>query len=281
MSKLPCIGSHRSLYRNLRVFIPLFSIALMVTTGHYTAAQDSSSSLADLTESAPVTNCNVRPDSSKDYVTLGENSEISVFNDARLSTAHLKSNEKLIFHIDENVCTGNLLVIPRGALVHGFVLQCKKAGVLLGRSRILIQLTSLELGGIEYPLFTYPVEVVGNSKTRSTMKKAGTGAAIGTAMELGTVQYLEYSGEINASNAPSGSQILIRTTQLAGVGAGLGTAASAMTPGYQVKIPAESILKFTLTEPLIILPASAKEAAELERNLRSGGPNLYARTKAH
>ncbi len=240
-------------------------------------AQESSSSEAGFSNNSSYTNCQPRPDSSKDFATLGENTVLRVFHDAALSSSQLKPREKLTFRVAQNICQGNLLVIPRGARVNGLVLQSKKTHIILGQARLLLQLTSIELGGVTYPLFTYPVEVVGKNKTRATEKKAAIGGAVGAATELEAVQYWEYTGQINENNAPTGRQIVTNTATLAGVGAGVGTTVSAFTPGYQARIPAESVLKFTFNAPLFILPASAHDADRLGQELNQGGPRLYGR----
>lgn len=242
--------------------------------------QESSSSEAGFNDTPSSANCRPRPDSSNTFATLGENTVLRVFHDAALSSSHLKAHENLTFRVAENLCQGNLLVIPRGALVHGVVIQSKKSRIIFGQARLLLQLTSIELGGVTYPLFTYPVEVVGKNKTHATEKKAAIGAAVGTATELGAVQYGEYSGQINENNAPTGSRILGNTAKLAGVGAGVGTTVSALSPGYYARIPAESVLKFTFNAPLFILPASAHEAANLDEFLNQAGPRLYPRPKS-
>ncbi len=257
--------------------IPFLLFLLLLGASSLVCAQESSSSEAGFSNNPDYTSCQPRPDSSKDFATLGENTVLRVFHDAALSSSHLKPREKLTFRVAENLCQGNLLVIPRGARVNGLVVQIKKAHVIVGQARLLIQLTSIELGGVTYPLFTYPVEVVGKNKTHATEKKAAIGGAVGAATELEAVQYWEYTGQINENNAPTGRQIVTNTATLAGVGAGVGTTVSALTPGYQARIPAESVLKFTLNAPLFILPASAHEAADLVQELNQGGPRLYAR----
>ena len=61
------------------------------------------------------------------------------------------------------------------------------------------------------------------------------------------------------------------------VGAGVGTLASAASPGPEIRIPAESQLDFYLAAPVTVTPVSGKEAALLARGLHPGGPALYVR----
>jgi hypothetical protein len=63
----------------------------------------------------------------------------------------------------------------------------------------------------------------------------------------------------------------------AAVGAGVGTAVAAVTPGPAIDIPAESQIDFYLASPISVVPASEREAERLSEGLYSGGPVLYVR----
>ncbi|HKO12454.1 MAG TPA: BON domain-containing protein, partial [Acidobacteriaceae bacterium] len=53
-----------------------------------------------------------------------------------------------------DVFEGNVLAIPRGALVEGTVVDAKKPGNLAGSGEITLQITSINLSGRQYPLET-------------------------------------------------------------------------------------------------------------------------------
>jgi hypothetical protein len=174
--------------------------------------------------------------------------------------------------VSEDVVVDDVLAIPRGATVHGVVVRSKKAGRLTGSPELTFQLTSLDLSGRSYPLYTHTFEVKGVSKTKQTETKAFRGAAIG-ALAGGVVDVTaNKSGVPNVGEAEA--KVVAVTT---GVGASVGTAVSAASPGPGIRIPAESQLDFYLAAPTTVAPVSAKEAERLSQGLYPGGPTLYVR----
>jgi hypothetical protein len=154
---------------------------------------------------------------------------------------------------------------------------------LTGSPELIFKLTSLVLGGRSYPLYTYEFKVKGASKTRPTENKIAGGAAVGAAFGVA----VDANSARNGVNGPGtaanvgeanvdakGAEVLAATT---GVGAGVGTAVSALSPGPILSIPAEAQLDFHLASPITVTPLSAKEAAKLSEGLYPGGPTLYVR----
>lgn len=205
-------------------------------------------------------------------ITILENTLIRVVTAGPITTRHAKSGEPLLFTVDEDVYSENALAIPRGATVRGVVVNSKKAGVLTGSPQLTLELVSLDLGGQSYPLYTNPFEVKGASKTRPTEKKALEGAAVGASFGVLTDAMANKTGIQNVGAAET--KVVAIT---AGVGATVGTAVSALTPGPGVLIPSEAEIDFYLASPITIKPVTAKEAARLAQGLHPGGPVLYIR----
>jgi len=187
-----------------------------------------------------------------------ENTLLRVRTIQAIENKHTHNGTQIHFILAEDVLAGDVLAIPRGAIVHGVVLESKKSGRLAGNPVLELKLTSLDLGGKNYPLYAGLFRITGTSKTETTKKDAERGAVVGAVV-----------------GASSGSA----ANMLAGaaVGAGVGTLVAAGTPGPGVRIPAEAQVDFYLASPIAVTPVSAQEAARLAQGLRPGGPVLYLR----
>jgi hypothetical protein len=171
-----------------------------------------------------------------------------------------KDGEPVQFMVIQDVTMGGVLAIPRGAVVHGVVAEHKNVGSgdMGGSSSLALTLTSLDLGGRNYPLDTDQFKVKGPNKAGQTVGSALTGGLIGTIIGC-------------AVGRGAGCAI--------GAGAGLaaGTAAGTAAPGPRAWIPAEALVTFHLEAPLTVQPVSPQEAARLAEGLYPGGPQLYRR----
>jgi BON domain len=167
------------------------------------------------------------------------------------------------FTVIQDVTLGGVLAIPRGATVHGVVTDVKRtdAGSLGGSSELALRLTSLDLGGQNYPLLSDQFKVKGPNKAGRTVGNAIGGALLGAIIG-------------GAVDRGAGAAIG------AAAGAGAGTAASAASPGPNVWIPAEALVTFHLAAPVTVNPVSPEEAMRLAQGLYPGGPTLYQRRGA-
>jgi len=205
-------------------------------------------------------------------VTVLEDTLIRVQTVEPINSKRARRGTPLLFTVSEDVVIGDVLAIPRGATVHGEVIESKKSGVLTGSPELALRLLSLNLGGRSYPLDTYQFKVKGTSKTKPTETKALRGAAVGAIVG-------SFTSGVSSQGAVTtdGSSRVASMTAGAAVGAGVGTAVSAATPGPGIWIPSESQVDFYLAAPVTVTPVSAKEAARLAQGLHPGGPTLYVR----
>lgn len=186
-----------------------------------------------------------------------------------MSSRETRPGALLRFTVSEDVVVGRVLVIPRGATAFGTAVEAKGSGALTGSPVLTLKLTSLELGGKSYPLYTYLFRVEGTSKTQPTETKIKGGAVIGAIV-----------GGVFSGSAKGGTTAVGRAAGMgtgAALGAGIGTAVAAATPGPILSIPAESQIDFCLASPIAVQPVSAQEAARLGQGLHHGGPVLYVR----
>jgi hypothetical protein len=201
-------------------------------------------------------------------VTVLEDTLIRVMTNEPVDSRRAGTGAALSFTVSEDVLVNGARAIPRGATVHGTIVRSKKAGVLNGRPALTLKLVSLELGGRNYPLYSYQLKVTGTSKTASTETTVATGAAVGAI--VGASVASEKGGISDSGHVASASAGAV-------VGAGVGTIVAATSSGPGISIPAEAQVDFYLAAPITVAPVSAPEAAKLAEGLHSGGPRLYVR----
>jgi YMGG-like Gly-zipper len=133
--------------------------------------------------------------------------------------------------LEEPLVVDGVTVAPKNANIYGRLSEAKEAGRVAGSSQLKLELTGIVLNGETVPLLTGEYELTGKGRGSNTAKKAAGGAAIGAV--IGAI-------------AGGGKGAAIG----AGVGAGAGTTINVITKGEQVKVPSETLLSFTLQQPL-------------------------------
>ena len=192
-------------------------------------------------------------------VTLAQGTLLQLRTNEPVNSKRAKDGEPVQFTVIQDVFVGNVLAIPRGAIAHGVVTEVKQAGDLKGSPVLGLKLTSLDMGGQDYPLDTDQFKVKGPGKGEYTAHNIIGGTMMGT-----IIGCIAGRGIGCAAGAAGGALA--------------GTAASAATPGPGVWIPAEAKVDFHLSKPLTVTPVSAREAARLAQGLYPGGPTLYRRS---
>ncbi|HET6934059.1 MAG TPA: hypothetical protein VFI72_04420 [Candidatus Angelobacter sp.] len=139
--------------------------------------------------------------------------------------------DKFLASLEQPLVVGDVQVAPRGASVYGRLEEVKESGQLSGKAQLRLSLTGIVINGQTVPLTTGDYELSGKSRGASTAKKVGGGAALGAV--IGAI-------------AGGGKGAAIG----AGVGAGAGTAVQVMTKGDQVHVPSETLLEFTIDQPV-------------------------------
>ena len=168
------------------------------------------------------------------HVTAGTTLVIRV--DQRLSAKGSYRGEKFTGEIAEplNDDSGKT-IIPKGSQVAGRVEAAKPRGHFKGAAILSLKLTSLTLDGKEYPLETRNMRERKKGKGKRTAAMIGGGSGLG--MLIGGV-------------ASGGTGLVIGGL----AGAGAGTAGAGLTGNRDLVIPAESIVRFKLSDELVIQP---------------------------
>lgn len=134
------------------------------------------------------------------------------------------------------------VAIPAGYDVEGHIVDLKSAGKFAGQSLLVLQLDRISVGSKSYSISTDQYKREGSSRGKNTAEKVGAGAAIGA---------------IIGGIAGGGKGAAIGAAAGGGVGGGV----QAATKGQQIKLPSETVLNFTLQNPLTVIPAGERHSS--------------------
>jgi hypothetical protein len=135
--------------------------------------------------------------------------------------------------LDEAVVVEGRTLIPRGADVVAKLVEDKEAGKLTGRAELTLDLQSIVVDGKAVEVATGEVTQQSESRTTQTATRTGGAAALGA---------------IIGAIAGGGKGAAIGAV----TGAAAGGAVQVLTKGPTVRIPSETRLTFSLTNPLVI-----------------------------
>jgi hypothetical protein len=166
-------------------------------------------------------------------LTVPEGATVRVRTTTAITTKTAQTGEPFTGHLAEPLMAGNTVVAPKGAQVDGKVVESDPGGRVSGLARLTVRLTALHLDGRTVPVSTATVAREATTSKKKDAAKVGIGAGIGAA--IGAI-------------AGGGRGAAIG----AGAGAGAGTATVLATRGDAAVIPAESVLTFTLSEPVTV-----------------------------
>lgn len=124
-------------------------------------------------------------------------------------------------------------VAPVGSQVRGRIAQVNEAGRVRGAAELRLELDRITVNGVPYALATNEYQEVAESRGGESARRIGIGAGLGAA--IGAI-----AG--GAQGAAIG----------AGIGGGTAGAVQVLTRGERINIPAETLLGFTLSEPLVV-----------------------------
>jgi len=215
----------------------LMSLLFLAATVSATRAQEAQPSPDTAVESAPSPSTpetpQAQPLSQKLTIPSGTTLAIRLVDSIDSETAQPGQT----FHatLDSPLAVDGDTAIPSGYGVEGHIVDVKSAGKFAGQSLLVLQLDRIAVGSKYYNLQTEQYKRQGNSRTRNTVKKVGAGTVIGALI-----------GGIAGGGKGAGIGAL--------AGGALGGGVQAATKGQQINLPSESVLTFTLQEPLAVVP---------------------------
>lgn len=133
--------------------------------------------------------------------------------------------------VDSAVTVNGRVVVPQGAEAIGRVTSVIQPGRFRGRPVIMMELTALNFDGRSVGVLTSAHQEMGGSRGKETAMYAGGGGAIGTV--IGTI-------------AGGGVGFLLGSS----IGAAGGAVVQAVRGPQPVRIPAESLMLFTVQSPV-------------------------------
>lgn len=167
-------------------------------------------------------------------VVIPVGTRVSVRTAVALSTKTARTGQAFESTLEQPLSAGGKVVLPRGAVVRGVVAESNPGGRLKGAAHIAVRLTEVRLAdGRQKTLRT---NVVTRHARRTRKRDAMT---IGIGSGLGAAVGAIAGGGVGAAIG-------------AGAGGGAGTAGVLLTRGAPAVIPAESLLTFTLRDPLTV-----------------------------
>jgi hypothetical protein len=166
-------------------------------------------------------------------VTLPEHTAIRVTLDQSLATNRSRPGDHFAATVSEPVVMDGKTVIPKGAHARGLVVDARKSGRLRGRARLELALQSVEVDGQKYDVRTMARTRIGRDHKKRNLGLMGGGAG---------------GGLVIGALAGGGKGALIGGP----IGLGAGTTVALLTGKKDIKLRAETPLKFELAEPVTI-----------------------------
>jgi len=166
-------------------------------------------------------------------ITVPAGTSIPVRITQTLDSATTQTGDKFTGVVASDILQDGMVVLPAGTPVTGHVDEAKDAAHFKGSSLLTISLSSISRHGERIDVATDPYSKEGAGRGKNTAEKVGGGAAVGAI--LGGI-------------LGGGKGAAIGATAGGGVGAG----ANGITRGQQVQIPSESVVRFKLSNPIMV-----------------------------
>jgi hypothetical protein len=204
-------------------------------TGTAMAHQDSPQSVAPAAPAPPP------PPPPPQKVTIPAGTSLSVRLVDGIDSERNQPGETFRATLNSPLSVEGEIAIPSGYDVEGHIVDLKSAGKFAGQSLVVLQLDRVSVGSKSYSIQTDEYRRQGSSRGKNTAEKVGAGAAIGAII-----------GGIAGGGKGAGIG--------AAAGGGLGGGVQAATKGQQIKLPTETVLNFTLQNPLTVIPAQGPDS---------------------
>lgn len=190
-------------------------------------------------------------------ITLATGTVIPVRITESLNSENAQPDDTFHGSLASDLSHNGRVVIPQGTPVLGRVVEAKNATHFKGNSLLSVELTRIDLASNKMSVVTDAFSKEGAGRGKNTAEKAGGGAVLGT-----LIGALAGGGKGAAIGAIAG--------------AGAGTGINAATRGQQVQIPSETVINFTLQQPLsftiTITPGASNQRQPYEPTLNQRPP---------
>jgi hypothetical protein len=192
-----------------------------------------SSSAPAAASAAPAQAQAVAPKPAATRLTVPAGSTIQVRMISAISSSTAKVGDKFQASLNDPITVDGTVVAAKYADVYGRLVQSQSGGTFTGTPELSLELTGIQINGAVVPISTSNYVEAGSSRGKETAKRAGIGAGLGAV--IGAI-------------AGGGKGAAIG----AGIGGGAGAGSQIITHGKQINVPSESVLAFTLAQPLTV-----------------------------
>lgn len=165
--------------------------------------------------------------------------EVAVVLETSLGTKSSRAGDAFTARVESPVLVGGKVTIPDGAQVKGHVALAEQPGKASGRGRMQLAFDEVSYGGRTYTLDARGPVYESPSGTKKDAALIGGGAIAGGVL----------GGVVGGSAGGAAKGAL--------VGGATGTAASLLTRGPQLELPAGRTVRFSLRRDLSVRPARA------------------------
>jgi len=166
-------------------------------------------------------------------IALPAGTDIPVRITQTLDSASTQTGDKFTGAIASDIIVDGMVVLPQGTPVTGHVDAAQDAAHYKGSSLLTISLSAINHKGEHIEVATEPFSKQGEGRGKNTAEKVGGGAAVGAI--LGGI----FGGGKGAAIG-------------AAAGGGVGAGANTVTRGQQVQIPSETVVRFKLSDAIIV-----------------------------
>jgi hypothetical protein len=164
-------------------------------------------------------------------ITLRSGTRIHIRLAQSLDTRRDKPGTPFVAHVSSAVVRDGEVIVPRGAVCHGHVVESRPSGRLKGRAVMRLALDSMELNGRPYSIVTSDPGFAGKGHKKRNAALIGGGAATGAG--IGAI-----------AGGPVGAAVG------AGAGAVAGTTAAVITGKRNLRLAPETRVVFSLRYPV-------------------------------
>jgi len=178
-------------------------------------------------------------------ITLPPGTTLPVRITETLDSATTQTGDKFTGVIASDIIVDNMVVLPQGTSVTGHVDAAQDAAHYKGSSLLTLSLSSIAHHGERIQVATEPYSKQGEGRGKNTAEKVGGGAAVGAI--LGGILGGGKGAAIGAA-----------------AGGGVGAGANTVTRGQQVQIASETVVRFRLSDPIIVRVTSGAAQQESE-----------------
>lgn len=137
-----------------------------------------------------------------------------------------KAGATFATRLEYDLVVNGVKAVPAGTIIYGKVQSSTQARRVLGKSTLDLRLTQMVPNGSPIPIATSGYQQAGEASIKKAAKGAAAGAAIGA-----------IAGD-------------------AGKGAAIGATASVLVKGQTITVPPNTLLEFSLTQPVTITTAN-------------------------